>query len=84
MGLAAFHSIQKAFYADVGSMPILAGIAVELGMDAERFLESWHAVDAIDETGRVISLTHSRIPAARGDIPNSGEMACGPSELMKG
>ncbi|OYV51095.1 MAG: protein-disulfide isomerase [Burkholderiales bacterium 21-58-4] len=59
-GLAAFHRIQKTFYVenlDVTSEPILAGIAVELGMEAERFLEAWHAVDAIDETRRDFSLT---------------------------
>jgi putative protein-disulfide isomerase len=60
-GLAALRKIHQAFYGenqDVTSEETLSRIADELGMEPERFLESWHSEDAMEETRRDFSLTH--------------------------
>ncbi|MFN3584657.1 DsbA family protein [Phenylobacterium sp.] len=47
--------VQRAFYAegrDVTSGEVLAGLAVELGVDRERFLEQWSSEEAKQETWR--------------------------------
>lgn len=60
-GLAALRRIHRAFYAenhDVTSLETLSWIAGELGMEPERFLESWHSEEVIEETRKDFSLTH--------------------------
>lgn len=60
-GLAAFHRIQKAFYAEnryVTSEKTLSMIASELDIEPEHFLESWHSEEIIEETRQDFSLTH--------------------------
>lgn len=61
-GLAALQKIQEAFYAenlDVTSAETLSSIVSRLGMETERFLDSWHSREAIEETRHDFSVTQT-------------------------